>query len=126
MAEFKKKETYKFWHSPLALIVLFCIFVVFAYNMVGLIKKERETSQNKASELTKIEELRARESTLSRDIERLNTNEGIEASVRDKFQVVKPGEKEVLIIDPSEQSREPEEPRDHTFWGYIKRMFTRK
>jgi len=76
MAQFKKKNTYKFWHSPLALIVLFCVFIIFAYNMVGLVKKERETIKNKASELKKIEELRYRESALSRDIKNLNFVQG--------------------------------------------------
>lgn len=123
MAQFKKKNKYGFWHSPLALIVLFCIFVLFAYNMVGLIKKERETSRNKASELNKIEELRTRESTLSTDINKLNTTEGIEESVRDKFQVVKPGEKEVLIVSDQDQVQTQETVIDHSFWGYIKRMF---
>jgi len=125
MAQFKKKNTYKFWHSPLALIVLFCVFIIFAYNMVGLVKKERETIKNKASELKKIEELRYRESALSRDIKNLNTEEGIEASVRDKFQVVKPGEKEVLIVDNKENTPTLPKNDDHSFWGYIKRIFTK-
>lgn len=127
MADFKKKDnTYTFWHSPIALGILFCIVMIFMYNMIGLIKKERETSKNKASELNKIEELRKRESVLSADIERLNTPEGIEASVRDKFQVVKPGEKEVLIVDDNQKQVSEDEATDHTFWGYIKRMFSKK
>ncbi len=125
MAQFKKKNTYKFWHSPLALLALFCIFVAFAYNMLGLIKKQRDTGRNKASELNRIEELRKREALLSADIEKLNTEEGIEASVRDKFQVVKPGEKEVLIIDEQTKKSEVETPTDHSFWGFIKRMFSK-
>lgn len=126
MAQFKKKNTYKFWHSPLALLALFCIFAIFSYNMIGLIKKERDTSRNKASELNRIEELRMREAVLSADIEKLNTEEGIEASVREKFQVVKPGEKEVLIIDEKEEvSLEVKDDSDHTFWGYVKKLFSK-
>jgi len=125
MSQFKKKNTYALWHSPLALLTLFCILVLFIYNMVGLIKKERETTKNKASELNRIEELRKRESILSADIEKLNTTEGIEASVREKFQVVKPGEKEVLIIDEQSKKTDLEAPVDHSFWGFIKRMFSK-
>ena len=123
MSGFKKKETNKFWHSPLMLIVLFCLLVLFAYNMIGLIQKERETSRNKVGELNKIEDLRMRETSLSVDIERLNTPQGIEESIRDKFQVVKPGEKEVLILQEQEKVELDEKSKDHTFWGYIKKMF---
>lgn len=94
--------------------------------MIGLIQKERETNKNKISEFNKIEELRNRKETLSKDINKLNTEEGIEESVRDKFQVVKPGEKMVVIVD--ENVNQPilsEENIDHSFWGYIKRLFNK-
>ncbi len=126
MAQFKKKSKYSFWHSPVILIFLFLILVLFSYNMIGLIQKERETSKNKISELKKIDELKKRKETLSKDIDKLNTEEGIEESVRDKFQVVKPGEKMVVIVDENaNQSILPEENVDHSFWGYIKRLFSK-
>jgi cell division protein FtsB len=94
--------------------------------MVGLIKKERETSRNKAAELAKINEFRKRQALLSTEIEKLNTPQGIEESVRDKFQVVKPGEREVLIIQDQESAQSSDTLADHSFWGYIKRLFNRK
>ncbi len=126
MAQFKKKSKYSFWHSPLVLLFLFFILVLFSYNMIGLVQKERETNRNKVSELNKIDELKKRKDTLSKEIDKLNTEEGIEESVRDKFQVVKPGEKMVIIVDESvNQQSLPEENKDHSFWGYIKRLFSR-
>lgn len=126
MAQFKKKSKYRFWHSPIILIFLFFILVLFSYNMIGLIQKERETNKNKISELKKIDELRNRKETLSKDIDKLNTEEGIEESVRDKFQVVKPGEKMVVIVDENaNQTSLPEENIDHSFWSYIKRLFSK-
>ncbi len=120
----KKKSSYKFWHSPVILGLLFCVLLLFAYNMVGLIQKEQETTKNKLLELKKIDELRKREATLLSDIDTLNTPEGIERSVRDKFQVVKPGEKEVLIIE--EDRKEILDPvSEHSFWNFIKRMFNK-
>jgi cell division protein FtsB len=99
MAQFKKREEYRFWHSPLFLVVLFLIVLLFAYNMIGLIAKERETTKNKISELNKIDDLQKRDDTLSANIAKLKTSEGIEESIRDKFQVVKPGEQMVVIVD---------------------------
>ena len=125
MAQFKKKNKYQFWHSPLALGVIFCVLIIFSYNMIGLIKKERETGRNKASELAKIDDLRKREAILRKDIDRLNTDAGIEESVRDKFQVVKPGEKMVVIVDPEESKPGEDENTDHGFWAFIKRLFSK-
>jgi cell division protein FtsB len=126
MKQWKGKNKYKFWHSPLSLIALFCLLVLFSYNMVGLIQKERETNKNKILELNKIDELHKREALLSKDIEKLNTEVGIEESVRDKFQVVKPGEKMVVIVDEDIKNNESKNaPIDHSFFGYIKRLFSR-
>lgn len=85
MKQWKKNQKNSFWHSPLVLLVFFCLLVLFAYNMIGLIRKERETNKNKISELAKIDELRKREANLNKDISKLNTTSGIEESVRDKI-----------------------------------------
>ena len=125
MAQFKNKSKYSFWHSPITLLVLFCLLAIFAYNMIGLIEKERDTNKNKIFELNKIEELRKREQHLKDDISKLNTDDGIEESVRDKFQVVKPGEKMVVIVDQNDKDIPPELPADHGFWSFIKRIFNK-
>jgi hypothetical protein len=127
MAQFKKREEYRFWHSPLVLAVLFCIVALFSYNTIGLIEKERETAKNKAEELNRIDDLRGQQTQLSNDIAKLGTDEGKEASIRDKFQLVKPGEKMVVIVDNDPQTQAPASPPvDHSFWGFIKSMFTKK
>ncbi|MES2930984.1 MAG: septum formation initiator family protein [Patescibacteria group bacterium] len=124
MAQFKKKNSYRFWHSPLALIILFCVFAIFAYNMISLVGKERETSKKKEHVLEEIDTLNKREKVLSSDISRLNTEEGIEEMIREKYQVVKPGEKVVVIVDQEEKTAGEDNTRkDHSFWGFIKRMF---
>jgi cell division protein FtsB len=124
MAEFKKKPKHTFWHSPLFLAVLFCLIILFSYNILGLISKERQTAQKRNIQLENIEVLHKREKDLSMNIAKLNTEEGIEDTIREKYQVVKEGEKEVIIVD--EQEKKPEvdtTKKDHSFWGFIKRMF---
>jgi cell division protein FtsB len=124
MSEFKKKQKSTFWHSPLFLGVLFVILVLFSYNIIDLISKERETSIKRDRELDNIETLRQRETSLSKSIERINTEEGIEEVIREKYQVVKPGEKEVIIVDKEEKKEDlGETTRSHGFWGFVKRIF---
>ena len=124
MADFNRKKTNSFWHSPLMLIVLFVILILFGYNMIGLIEKERETAKKKDLILSNIETLRSRESSLSSDIERLKTEEGIEETIRDKYQVVKQDEKMVTIIDQQEEVVVVETKESkHGFVNWIKNLF---
>lgn len=126
MEEFKKKKMNTFWHSPIALVVLFLMLVIFSYNMVGLFKKERETANTKTLIQNKIDELQVREKNLSTSIEQLKTEKGKEDVIRDKYQVVKPGEKMLVIVDQDGDSSEAEKAealRKHGFLNWFKGLF---
>ncbi len=121
----RKRNNYKFWHSPTALIVFFLIFILFGYNIIGLIKKENETSHKKELILDQIDSLKKRESSLSSDITKLNTVEGKEEIIRDKYQVAKEGEKMVVIVDEDNKGSEVSQGErvSHGFWNWVKNLF---
>lgn len=125
MSNFNRKNTYNFWHSPFILFILFCILVVFSYSTIGLIEKERETEKKKELKLAEIETLRAREESINKDIEKLKTEEGVEETIREKYQVVKEGEKMVVIVDQDKKTidQNVEVLSDHSFWGWVKGIF---
>ena len=120
-----KRNNYKFWHSPIALVLLFCILVFFGYKIIDLIKKERETAHKKELVLDQISNLQVRESSLTLDISKLWTEEGKEEIIREKYQVAKEGEKMVIIVDENKGNGVGQQAAgsDHNFWGWIKRMF---
>jgi cell division protein FtsB len=115
-----------FWHSPFALILLFFLLLFFGYKIIDLIQKERETSEKKELILDQIDNLKERENSLSKDISRLETEEGKEEIIREKYQVAKEGEKMVIIVN---EERNPnleivdKEIENHGFWNWIKRTF---
>lgn len=122
--EFKKKKKYIFWHSPIFLFIFFGIIVLFSYNIINLIQKERETAKNRKVEMDQISKLRIREAELTKNIERLSTDEGIEESIRSKYQLARADEKVINIVDKSE----PELPavkvsKSSAFWNYLKNIF---
>ena len=124
MAEFNRKNNNNFWHSPLILLVLFAVLVLFTYNMIGLVGKERETARKKDLILSNIETLRNREKTLNSDIEKLKTEEGVEETIRDKYQVVKEGEKMVVIVDnEKKETSVVVETKEHGFIPWLKNLF---
>ena len=125
MSEFNTKNKRSFWHSPIVLLVIFCVIIVFSFNIFRLLEKERETSKKKEQILSQIEDLRSREDILKKDISKLSTEIGIEETIRDKYQVVKEGEKMVIIVDKNEKNLNnfPIEKENHNFWSWIKKTF---
>jgi len=123
MSEFNRKNKYSFWHSPIILVLLFCLLFFFIYSIINLIEKERETHNKKEIILSNIEDLRNREKILLRDIEKLKTEEGTEEVIRDKYKVARVGEKMVMIVEKENTESEIVEPlkNNYSFWGWIKK-----
>ncbi len=128
MAEYQKKSTNSLWHSPLMLFIIFLLVLLFMYNMIGIVEKVRETNKKTALVNEQIEELNNREKMLSGDINRLKTDEGVEAALRDKYQLVKSGEKMVVIVDQEASAAQavPDKPKGTSFWDFIKKLFGKK
>lgn len=124
MSNFNKNH-YRFWHSPFALIIIFGFLVIFGYNMIGLIGKERETSNKKELVLNQIEVMKQREQELLKNTAKLETEEGKEEIIREKYQVSKEGEKIIIIVDEEDTETEVTENEDHGFVNWIKKIFNR-
>ena len=89
--EFKnnnKKYTYRFWHSPVVLFLLFILLALFLYSIIGLIEKEGETSKKKELALEQLSDLRKREDSLNKDIQKFKTEEGQEEIIREKYLIL--------------------------------------
>jgi cell division protein FtsB len=125
MAEFKKKKKFKFWHSPIVLVTLFLVMIFFVYKIILIYEKERETNKNKIEAEEKIAELTERERILSEDIARLNTIEGVEDIIREKYLVAKEGEKMVIIVE-EKKSLEVDVREKKGFWSWFIGIFKNK
>lgn len=100
MAEFQtKKDSKRIWHSPLMLFVLLFILLLFMYNMIGLLEKARDTSQKREIVLSQMNSITERQQIEEKNIAKLQTDSGIEETLRDKYHLVKEGEQMVVIVD---------------------------
>lgn len=128
MAEYQKKSKNSLWHSPIMLFVIFLLVLLFMYNMIGIIEKVRETNKKTALVNEQIRELNNREKMLSSDITKLKTEQGVEAALRDKYQLVKSGEKMVVIVDQeaSVATALPTEKKNGNFVEFFKSLFRKK
>lgn len=121
------KNNYRFWHSPIALALLFLLVVLFGYKIIFLIEKQRETSHKKEVFLNEINELKKKEASLLLDMKKLETDEGKEEVIRSKYQVIKDGEKMVTIVDEEEKvnSTTESDNTNHGFWNWLKNFFNK-
>jgi len=74
--------------------------------------------------MNKIASLKSREDSLNSDISKMQTKEGIEEIIRDKYQVVKKGEKMVVIVDNKDvNNTTSSQTNSHGFWNWVKNIF---
>src|SRR3989344_6646533 len=113
----------KSWRSVLQsrpfLILLFLVVLVFAWSVIGLWTKMVETGKNKRIAEAKIAELQEQKEKLSLDIGKLNTDAGLEDSIRDKFGFAKEGEGLIVIIDEKEESEVPLEANTWSIFSFF-------
>lgn len=124
MKEFKNNKINSFWFSPLILLLMFLFVVFFTYKIFDLVKKQKETVKNKNLVLNEIKELSEREKILLENIDKLKTQKGTEQEIMSKYQVVKNGEKMVVIVDENDQNKTGEEREEkNNFWSWLRDFF---
>lgn len=111
MADFQRQKNkgHNIWHSPIILFLMLVIVLVFIYNMIDIMGKVQETSKRKNLINAQVEDLKNKEEILNQKIEKLNTEEGVEEELREKYQLVKKGEKLVIIVDKNREEKESDE-----------------
>lgn len=111
MKEFqRKRKIRRLLYSRLSLLILLILIALVAKGAWNVYAKERDSRK----QLERVEEelaaLKARGAALQDKIDRLKTSEGIEAEIREQFQVTKPGERMVVIVEEG-KSEEATAPR---------------
>ena len=117
---YEKRKARNIVYSKPMLVILAILVIAFMYSVYGALEKERETRVVKNQRAAVLEELSEREEVLQLEIDRLNTEKGIEAEIRSKFEVAKDGEEVIVIVEaPS-----GEEPRSNEEkGGFFQRLF---
>jgi cell division protein FtsB len=118
----EKRENYSFWHSPIALVIFFFVLIMFGYNLVSIIQKEKETRDKKNMVLDQINDLQKRNDSFKKEISKLETEYGKEEVIREKYQVAKEGEKMIIITEEEEIVKE-EVKKSLGFFDWLKSVF---
>lgn len=122
MREFQeRRRVKKLLHSRYAIAVLVVVLLLTARGVWGVYQKYEKSKDIAERMRTEASSLAARQDSLQASIAALGTSEGREKEIRDRFGVVKPGEKMVVLVDTASTDEPivPAEPEGlwARFWG---------
>src|SRR3989338_418725 len=124
MRSFQKKRGWRnIMQSRPVLALLIVILLFFAWGVFRFTGKMRVTRENRQIASNKLAELQKEKEKLSGDIARLETPEGVEASIREKFGFAREGE-EVIVVVEDKNKLESKPPQSSGFWSWF--LFWRK
>jgi cell division protein FtsB len=111
--------------SPLTTCAIGILLIVLIRGSWNLYQKTKLSETRLAQARIELEALKQRQSDVAQKVERLSTDEGIEAEIRTKFHAVKAGESVAVIIDESQMANaksSQENSQATTTAGWWKRM----
>lgn len=126
MLNYRKNQRIRnFIFSPITILVLAILLLLLTRSVFGVYSKEKRARENLKRVEAEFADLLEREDFLEEGIQNLATPEGIEAEIRERYGVSKPGEKVVVIIEGTPDSDDALRKKTGGFWGFIKGIFGR-
>lgn len=123
MHEFQQKQKIRrMLYSRKSLIIALIVTAFFLRGAWGVWEKASESRMKLGDAEARLRVAESRQAVLSQNIERLNTPEGIEHEIRDRFSVKKPGEDVVLVVEPT-VSTTTDSPEPQSTWSKITAWF---
>ena len=106
MRDFQRKRTIrKVLYSRGAIVAVLVLLILVAKAAWSVYSKESESRRRLDSAAADLVALQSRERKLRENIDRLKTPEGMEAQIREQFQVAKPGERMVVLVDEKKNDK---------------------
>ena len=119
----QKKKIRKVIYSKITLAVLFVAIIILAKANYSIYKKEVLSNENYNIVKNDFDSLKERKVVLESEIKRLKTSEGVEEEIRSKFDVSKPGEIVVNVIDNSSSTLIENKNKGVNLWQKITNLF---
>lgn len=108
--------------SPVTYIILFILLFLFVYSFIGAYKKSRLAREKVLASEEELNKLETQKQKLSDDLQNANTVFGVEKAIREKFNVVKEGEKVIMIVKEEDTDNLKEEEKKN-FFQVLKGLF---
>ena len=124
MRNFKSKtKDRNIMHSVPVLIIFAILVLFFAISLISFIGKMQETSRNKKTAEEKVTELQQQKTQLTSKVDELNTPQGVEDSIREKFGLAKDGEGLIIVLDDQDKTDTATDQKSKGIWPWFKSLF---
>jgi len=123
MREFQeKRKLRKIIFSKITLILLLFVLLFLVFSTIKVYLKSREALYKNKKIKEELTQLNQRKSEKEKEIGRLETESGIEEEIREKFDVLKPGEKVVVIVEKKQEDDKINQEGEAGFFGNLPRF----
>ncbi|MDE2078814.1 MAG: hypothetical protein KGI73_00340 [Patescibacteria group bacterium] len=106
-------------------IIVGCLLVLLladsTWNMYG---KERVAWEAHTNEASALADLQSRQAVLSADVQSLDTSRGVEAEIRERYPLAKPGESVIVITAGQGDASSTSISATSTLWGRFLGLFS--
>ncbi len=105
MREFQERRRIRrFLHSRYAIVVLGLVCLLLVKGVWGVYQKYQRSEELAARTSAELAELQARQKSLTQLNAAIATDQGKEREIRDRFGLIKDGEKTAIILDDKSES----------------------
>ncbi len=128
MKEFQeKRRNRRKLYSKTSIVILAIIVVLLARGTWNIFLKQRESVANATATRNELRELQARHDLLETQTAHLQTPEGQEEAIREKYQVAKEGEHVIIMVEStSTASTTQPNTSGNGFWASFIDLFKKK
>jgi cell division protein FtsB len=119
----QKRKLRSVLYNRVTLGALFILALFFMHSTWVVYQKKKTSEELKNLSLQQMHELESRDKELEEQIAKLNTAAGIEAEIRGKFNVAKPEENMVVVVDSSGGDDSLKPASSPSFWRKIYNFF---
>ncbi|OHA26784.1 MAG: hypothetical protein A3C06_01420 [Candidatus Taylorbacteria bacterium RIFCSPHIGHO2_02_FULL_46_13] len=124
MKEFRRRRSVKqVLYAPVTIVLLALVLFFLARAVMNVYRSEQNSRRELVNAERNVADLSVRSDFLQREIDKLSSEPGLEAELRNKFPIVKEGEKMVIIVEPAEGSTNTSGNSKLGFWGRILDFF---
>ena len=102
------------------LLLLFAFFVAVALATWRVFTREGEARQAREDAAKQLHDLDARKAALTESLNKLDTPQGVDEEIRKRYELAKPGEKQIIVIDATVNPKNTTTSRPKSFWeGFL-------
>jgi cell division protein FtsB len=112
----KKRSWFR---SPIVSVVLIICIIWGAYSVTKVYFKDHEAIELRDQEARQLVDLNEKQAQLTNQIDSFSSERGIEAEVRNRYRVERPGENLVIVVDNSDSAQVPQQSKP-TLWQKIR------